>query len=133
MKLVHTKTGKAVQVGDVVTLSDGEKVEVTYFREPHKSSSSGKVSVQSIGAGRNRSSEYYVGVIGAEWIEREDQTSPRRLVLKAEFILQPSTHPSAENGKLELLEDDGSRVAFVDDRDEAVDILETLYPYASVE
>ena len=71
MRLVYKATGKEVKVGDVVTTSKGEKCEVTYFRPPHKPSSSGKVTVQFEGS--NSSMEYYVSVIGAEWIEREDR------------------------------------------------------------
>lgn len=70
MKLIYKETGKEVAVGDVVELRDG-KWKVTYFREPHKASSSGKVSVQH--TENNWRAEYFVGVIGAEWIEREDR------------------------------------------------------------
>jgi len=75
MKLIYTETGTEVRVGDVVRLRDGEKVVVEFFRQPHKPSSSGKVCVKDIPKAfdRTRHSEYYVGVIGAEWIEREDQ------------------------------------------------------------
>lgn len=72
MRLVYRKNGIAVDVGDVVTLSGGDKVEVIYFREPHKPSSSGKVTVKPCGL-HSMSMEYFVGVIGAIWIEREDQ------------------------------------------------------------
>ena len=71
MKLVDKETGKEVKVGDIITMSDGEKCEVTYFKPPHKPSSSGKVLVKF--ENRNCNMEYYVGVIGAEWIEREDR------------------------------------------------------------
>lgn len=37
-----------------------------YFSHPHKPSSEGKVSLEN-------GMEYYVSVIGAEWIEREDR------------------------------------------------------------
>lgn len=79
MRLVYTNEayvpdelkGKEVHVGDKARTFRGEPCVVTYFRLPHKSSSSGKVTVcfgnEDIG------SEYYVGVIGAKWIEREDQ------------------------------------------------------------
>ncbi len=70
MKLIYTTSGKEVQVGDVVKLDDDESVRVTYFRPPHKASSSGKVSVKSA---QGWSQEFYVGVIGCEWIEREDR------------------------------------------------------------
>jgi hypothetical protein len=72
MRLVYTATGKPVAVGDVVTVS-GEAAAVTYFRPPHKASSSGHVTV-SFGPETGGSSEFYVGVIEAEWIEREDRT-----------------------------------------------------------
>jgi len=72
MKLIYTKTGLPVQVGDIADTGRGEMVEVDYFRPPHKPSSSGKVSVTTVNT--DQRSEYYVGVIGAEWIEREDQT-----------------------------------------------------------
>lgn len=71
MRLVYKATGEEVKVGDVVTMRDGEKCEVTYFREPHKPSSEGKVLVKF--ENRNCNMEYYVSVIGAEWIEREDR------------------------------------------------------------
>ena len=71
MRLVYKATGKEVKVGDVVTTSRGEKCEVKYFRQPHKPSSEGKITVQMEGS--ESYNEYYVGVIGAEWIEREDR------------------------------------------------------------
>lgn len=71
MRLVYTATGKEVRVGDRVKTFNGDEVTVTYFRPPHKPSSSGKVSVKS--DGRDYSNEYFVSVIGAEWIEREDR------------------------------------------------------------
>jgi len=74
MKLVYTKTETEVKVGDVVNIGEEdevENVEVIHFREPHKSSSSGKVSVKYVDHDWSR--EFYVSVIGAEWIEREDR------------------------------------------------------------
>lgn len=71
MRLIYKNTGAEVKVGDIVDLGKGEIVEVTYFRPPHKSSSSGKVCVATVNS--NRTSEFYVGVIGAEWIDREDR------------------------------------------------------------
>ena len=70
MRLVYKATGKEVKVGDIATTFRGEKVTVEYFREPHKPSSEGKVYVKDE---NGFGSEYYVGVIGAEWIEREDR------------------------------------------------------------
>ena len=63
MRLVYKETDKSVRIGDL--LDDGRTV--VYFRPPHKPSSSGKISLSD-----NR--EYFVGTIGAQWIEREDQS-----------------------------------------------------------
>ena len=71
MKLVYKDTGKEVQVGDEVTLRDGEKVEVVNFNKPHKPSSQGKINIRPLNS--EWSHEYYVSVIGAEWIDREDR------------------------------------------------------------
>jgi hypothetical protein len=74
MKLVYDYDGKTeVREGDLVTLRDGEHVRVTYFRPPHKPSSSGKVCVEPAHGPAGYSTEYYVGVIGATWIDREDR------------------------------------------------------------
>ena len=70
MKLVYKDSGNPVAVGDIVKTSRGDEVQVTYFRPPHKPSSEGKVSVKH---GDSGSIEYYVSVIGAHWIEREDR------------------------------------------------------------
>jgi hypothetical protein len=72
MKLVYTKTGELVRLGDKVTLSDGTEAVVTFFAPPHKPSSSGKISVKW-GGNESSWSEFYVSVVGAEWIEREDR------------------------------------------------------------
>ena len=80
MRLVYAKNGNEVKVGDEVHTFRGEPVKVTFFREPHKPGSTGKVSVaKSTGfdhTGKKlwtHTREYGVGVINAEWIEREDQ------------------------------------------------------------
>jgi hypothetical protein len=71
MRLVYDKTGLPVKAGDVIHL-DGQPHFVHGFREPHKPASSGKVSVKAMNdAGYCR--EYYVGVIGATWIDRDDR------------------------------------------------------------
>jgi hypothetical protein len=69
MKLVYKDSGAVVNVGDVC-LIDGEGYTVVFFREPHKPSSSGKVSVADAS---DFTRELYVSVIGAEWIERDDR------------------------------------------------------------
>ena len=76
MRLVYKETRKPVMIGDKVILDDGVSVTVTHFAEPHKPAATGKVSVSrriprdTLGCAR----EYYVGVIGAEWIDRQDRT-----------------------------------------------------------
>ena len=72
MRLVYKENGNEVKVGDVVKLSDGKECIVRYFAPPHKPSSSGKITVQ-VEKGEFDCMEYYVSVIGAEWIEREDR------------------------------------------------------------
>ena len=66
MRLVYKTTGDPVKVGDVIP-SLGI---VMFFREPHKPSSEGKVTLR---INRVSCQEYYVSVIGAHWIEREDR------------------------------------------------------------
>lgn len=63
--------GELVQPGDNTFTFRGEPCIVNHFAPPHKSSSSGKISVQVIG--ESYSSEFYVSVIGAEWVDREDR------------------------------------------------------------
>lgn len=71
MRLVYKGTEKEVKVGDVVTDFRGDKATVKYFREPHKPSSEGKITVTEDGS--DWSAEYYVSVYGLEWIDREDR------------------------------------------------------------
>ena len=72
MRLVYTDTGSNVALGDKVTI-DKERFEVVFFEEPHKAASSGKVTVSQWGYPEALDMEYFVNVIGAEWIEREDR------------------------------------------------------------
>jgi hypothetical protein len=71
MRLIYTNDpGREVKVGDDVELAhSGQQARVHYFRPPHKPESEGHVTVLVNGTTR----EYYVSVIGAEWIEREDR------------------------------------------------------------
>jgi hypothetical protein len=64
------RKGQAVKVGDQVKTSRGENVTVDYFREPSKPASEGKVYVAFEDGGKR---EFYVSVIGAEWVNREDR------------------------------------------------------------
>lgn len=70
--LVYEASNKPVQVGDLATTFRGEKVEVVSFALPHKPSSSGKVCVRSM-TRQAWTSEYFVSVIGAKWINRSDR------------------------------------------------------------
>jgi hypothetical protein len=71
MRLVYTATGQNVSVGDVVTVRDRPHT-VGFFRPPSNPASSGKVTVWPEG-NRAAAREYFVSVIGAEWIDREDR------------------------------------------------------------
>ena len=75
MRLIYTangpKKGQEVKRGDKVHTGRGEEVTVTFFRPPTSSASEGKVTIQHRGS--RYEMEYYVSVIGAKWIEREDR------------------------------------------------------------
>lgn len=78
MKLVYKNTGEPVKVGDIIPAEcDDERtgMRVLGFKEPHKPSSGGKVhvAVQYGDDEHDDTREYFVSVIGAHWIEREDQ------------------------------------------------------------
>ncbi len=75
MRLVYKNTQQEVKVGDEVTTSKGQTLIVKSFNQPHKPSSSGLVELSDTSAvyGKDATFEMYVGVIGAEWIEREDR------------------------------------------------------------
>lgn len=73
MRLVYEASGLEVKVGDTVKIDQGS-YKVSYFRAPHKPASSGKVTVVPIDSDQTFGMEYFVGVIGAKWIEREDQS-----------------------------------------------------------
>lgn len=73
MRLIYEATGEEVKVGDQVHLSDSI-LTVCHFRPPHKPSASGRVALSVAGKdGSFTQCEYYVSVIGAKWVEREDQ------------------------------------------------------------
>lgn len=71
MRLVYSVSKKEVKIGDEVELRDGKYI-VDYITKPHKPSSTGRVGVKHKTKAVN-TAEYFPGVIGAEWIEREDQ------------------------------------------------------------
>lgn len=68
MRLIYKQSGEEVKVGDPICLSRGEEGKVTYFREPHKAASSGKVTVRMNGSDYDE--EYFVGIINAHWVDR---------------------------------------------------------------
>jgi hypothetical protein len=73
VKLIYEATGKAVAVGDEVLLDAPiRRFTVGFFRKPHKPSSQGHVILYFEGNPRD-AQEFYVSVIGARWIEREDR------------------------------------------------------------
>jgi hypothetical protein len=71
MRLVYTKDQSPVHRGDLVQVND-TLYAVDDFPWPHKPESSGKVYLRTVGEDAG-GAVYYVGVIGATWIEREDR------------------------------------------------------------
>lgn len=73
MRLVNHVTGEDVKIGDIVfDDTNGDSWRITHFAEPHKPSSSGKVTVEAVD-GDSWSREFYVSVFHLEWIERGDR------------------------------------------------------------
>ena len=74
MRLIHTKTGEAVKVGDVV----GDKgATVTGWAKPSHAGSSGRIHTTH-GHG-----EHFPSVFDCEWVEREDHKN----TLKTDFYV----------------------------------------------
>ena len=72
MRLVYKNSKEEVKIGDkVLTETQNKYATVTYFAKPHKSASAGFVTLKENNS--DLSMEFYVGVIDAEWIEREDR------------------------------------------------------------
>lgn len=77
MKLVYQSTGLEVKVGDRVDVSrendlHSEFVYITAIQRPRTPASTGRVYAQREG-GPDYSAGFFPSVIGAKWIEREDQ------------------------------------------------------------
>jgi hypothetical protein len=69
MRLVYNETGEEVKIGDKVELN-GVDYKVTFIIYPWNLCSNGRVEVKSdIG----QFSRYFPSVIGAYWIEKENQ------------------------------------------------------------
>ena len=75
MKLVYKATQQPVKVGDKVQIGN-EEFAVLDFLPPHKPEAQGKVTV---GHTEFIGTSFYVSVIGAEWIEREDRAKDQTL------------------------------------------------------
>ena len=71
MKLVYEESGERVDSGDHVTLRDGEEAIVEWCERPHKPSSQGHVTLRMKKS--NGTQQFYVSVIEAKWVEREDR------------------------------------------------------------
>lgn len=72
MKLIFIETGNEVRLGDIAHTFRGEKVKVVGIDQPHKSSSTGRVTVEFSDGDRGAQS-FFPGVIEAKWIDREDR------------------------------------------------------------
>jgi hypothetical protein len=71
MRLIYTKTGEPVRLGDHVETFRGERAILLGMSEPHKPSSTGRVYIQLEESKASR--EFFPSVIGADWIERTDR------------------------------------------------------------
>ena len=67
MKLVDTKTGREIRIGDVVKTFRGEDAKVLGWSEPRHSASTGRVDVFLIDAGYRQ--EFFPGVINARIVD----------------------------------------------------------------
>jgi hypothetical protein len=70
MRLIYTTSGREVTPGDPVLLH-GKCYVIHAAPKPHKPASSGHVYLREFGT--DHTTTVYVGVIDAEWIEREDR------------------------------------------------------------
>ena len=73
MRLINVITQTEIKVGDLISDSKGNTVEVVYFAKPHKPTSSGKISTKPIGADDSKQTESYAHVYNLVWINRDDQ------------------------------------------------------------
>jgi hypothetical protein len=73
MRLIDVETQEEIKVCSIVTMPSDPLAEpwtVVYMPKPHKPASSGKVTCEDKNGNR---CEYYAGVWGLEWVEREDR------------------------------------------------------------
>ena len=74
MKLIYKESKLPVQVNDLVIIDDTNYI-ILEIPFPSSPASSGKVFLMEA-LDKLLTCEYYVSVIGAEWIEREDRKWP---------------------------------------------------------
>jgi hypothetical protein len=117
MRLVYTATQQEVKVGDVVQLG-ARKAIVDRFARPHSPESGGRVTVRWRGAPKQEHT-CYVGVIGAEWIEREDR-APRKVLGLGVHVYRSSLGDctnggvSARRASFVLFDPDGPMEGYVE-------------------
>jgi hypothetical protein len=66
-KLISEKTGREINVGDVLTTFRGERVTLIGMQPPHKLEASGKVVCEDL---NRRDSVWYAGVVGERYERR---------------------------------------------------------------
>ena len=74
--LIDSATGKTLKIGDTVTTFRGEKLVLAGMTPPHKRGSTGRVYVKRDGS--TYGSEYFPGVINAEWKTQGSSARGRR-------------------------------------------------------
>jgi len=68
-KLINKETRKEVKEGAIITDFRGDTAVLVGFREPHKPSSTGRVSVKEDGSSFAR--EYFPSVFGLEIVDHQ--------------------------------------------------------------
>lgn len=80
MKLTYDATGTEVKVGDEVFIKEGGvRVghRITEIQKPRHGGSTGRVYVKA--ADEPYSHGYYPSIVGATWVEREDQVDDEHI------------------------------------------------------
>lgn len=69
-KLIHSKFGKEIRIGDKLKSFRDDEAQVTGFDPPHKEGSSGRVYVKWLtGPDTGETGKYYAGVFGCEYVK----------------------------------------------------------------
>lgn len=76
MKLVYDDTGEEVQVGDTARTFRGDEIRVAAVVLPAHGGSTGRVYVKYVDDWMKpvNTREFFPSVIGATWVDREDQS-----------------------------------------------------------